>query len=82
LPSGGVQDDSVDVVTLCAMRGVEYDIAFLSPICDMRRLTWEEEEQIRTEKKASLSDVCMCVYIYTADAFWSTLESPQEFAVR
>lgn len=50
-----IEDDSVDVVTLCAMRGVEYDIAFLSPICDMRRLTWEEEEQIRIEKKASAS---------------------------
>jgi hypothetical protein len=50
-----MEDDGVDVVTLCEMQGVQYDIAFLAPICDMRRLTWEEEDQIRLEKKAATS---------------------------
>jgi hypothetical protein len=34
------------------MRGVRYDFAFLAPICDMRRLTFEEEEEARKEKKS------------------------------
>jgi hypothetical protein len=52
-PSHPSEDGSVDVVTLCKMRGIQYDISFLAPICDMRRLTWQEEDQIRREKKGS-----------------------------
>jgi hypothetical protein len=49
------EDDGIDVVTLCKMRGITYDIAFLTPISDMRRLTCEEEEDIRTAKRSSKS---------------------------
>lgn len=48
-------DGGADVVTLCSMLGIKYDISFLAPICDMRRLTWEEEDSIRTENKGSSS---------------------------
>lgn len=47
--------EGIDVVTLCKMLGIHYDIAFLAPVCDMRRLTLEEEEHIRMEKKSSPS---------------------------
>mmetsp|Transcript_83043 Transcript_83043/g.131018 ORF Transcript_83043/g.131018 Transcript_83043/m.131018 type:complete len:666 (+) Transcript_83043:81-2078(+) len=48
-----VDAEGIDVVTLCKMLGIHYDIAFLAPVCDMRRLTLEEEEHIRMEKKSS-----------------------------
>jgi len=47
------EDDGIDVATLCKMRDIQYSISFLAPICDMRRFTWEEEEEIRLEKKES-----------------------------
>lgn len=40
--------DGNDVATLCEMLGIRYDISFLAPICDVRRLTWEEEEEIKS----------------------------------
>jgi hypothetical protein len=46
-------EDGVDVVTLCKRSGIDYEIAFMAPVCDMRRLTLKEEENIRTEKKTS-----------------------------
>jgi hypothetical protein len=54
-PSNLQKDDMADVATLCKMRGIQYDISFLAPICDMRRLTFEEEDQIRKDKKAAAS---------------------------
>lgn len=49
------ENDGVDVVTLCGMLGIQYNIAFLAPICDMRRLTWEEEDEIRAANKGASS---------------------------
>lgn len=49
----GTDDHKVDVATICKMLGVLYDIVFLAPISDMRRLTFREEEQIKTQKLAN-----------------------------
>lgn len=57
----GTDDHKVDVATICKMLGVNYDIVFLAPISDMRRLTFKEEEQIKIEKKAT-SDKSPTVY--------------------
>eukprot|EP00931_Biecheleriopsis_adriatica_P086948 TRINITY_DN61497_c0_g1_i1.p1 TRINITY_DN61497_c0_g1~~TRINITY_DN61497_c0_g1_i1.p1 ORF type:complete len:672 (+),score=109.66 TRINITY_DN61497_c0_g1_i1:70-2085(+) len=50
-----LETDNLDVASLCKMLGIEYDILFLAPISDMRRLTFSEEDQIRSEKMASSS---------------------------
>lgn len=56
------EDNSLDVVTLCQARDIQYDIAFLAPVCDMRRLTWEEEEEIRMEKRTNSAAKSFTIY--------------------
>mmetsp|Transcript_124687 Transcript_124687/g.248919 ORF Transcript_124687/g.248919 Transcript_124687/m.248919 type:complete len:651 (-) Transcript_124687:30-1982(-) len=51
--SSGAEADGIHVAHICQMLGIEYEISFLAPICDMRRLTLEEEEDIRAEKRCS-----------------------------
>jgi len=73
-PSG--EDASIDVVSLCKMQGIQYDISFLAPICDMRRLTWEEEEQIRTDKKGPSSKSFTIYYDQHGNPFRKVIVQP------
>lgn len=73
-PSG--EDAGVDVVALCKMQGIQYDISFLAPICDMRRLTWGEEEEIRTDKKGSSSKSFTIYYDQHGNPFRKVIVQP------
>lgn len=70
------EDDVLDVATLCAMTGIQYNISFLAPICDMRRLTWEEEELIRTEKKSSPGTSSTVYYDNNGNPFRKIIVQP------
>jgi hypothetical protein len=68
--------EGIDVVTLCKMLGIHYDIAFLAPVCDMRRLTLEEEEHIRMEKKSSPSKPSTVYYDRCGKPFRKIIVQP------
>eukprot|EP00928_Gymnodinium_smaydae_P011309 TRINITY_DN14189_c2_g7_i1.p1 TRINITY_DN14189_c2_g7~~TRINITY_DN14189_c2_g7_i1.p1 ORF type:complete len:743 (+),score=122.00 TRINITY_DN14189_c2_g7_i1:175-2229(+) len=71
-----VWDATVDVATLCDMRGIQYDISFLAPICDMRRLTWEEEEEIRIAKSTASGSRSTIYYDRNGNPFRKIIVQP------
>eukprot|EP00401_Gymnodinium_catenatum_P025049 CAMPEP_0117604920 /NCGR_PEP_ID=MMETSP0784-20121206/78930_1 /TAXON_ID=39447 /ORGANISM="" /LENGTH=791 /DNA_ID=CAMNT_0005407955 /DNA_START=37 /DNA_END=2412 /DNA_ORIENTATION=+ len=76
VPPFSREDDGMDVATLCRMRNIQYDISFLAPICDMRRLTMAEEDDIRTEKKNSASKSSTVYYDKHGNPFRKIIVQP------
>jgi len=71
-----VSSDGLDVLTVCKMRDIQYEISFLAPICDMRRLTWEEENEIRMEKKSAASKASTVYYDQSGNPFRKIIVQP------